>query len=147
MPRIPFAFSLFIALLFLSLLTACRNDKAPAAAEMAVDDDFAIFYERFHTDSLYQLEHITFPLEGLPSNATDVDIDFRWEEGNWKLHKPIDPETSGFHSEFTRLGDIVIERIVHENGQYGMMRRFAKLNDGEWYLIYYVGLNPLSTPG
>jgi len=29
-------------------------------------DDFKKFYEKFHTDSSYQMKHIIFPLEGIP---------------------------------------------------------------------------------
>lgn len=134
-----FALSLLGLLLVLATCRRQAEERTPA-------DDFSAFYERFLRDSLYQMEHITFPLEGLPSNAAGADADFRWQRENWRVHHPID-EQSGFRSEFTRLGDIVIENIVHESGEYGMMRRFAKLDDGEWHLIYYVGLNPLSVPG
>jgi hypothetical protein len=144
MLRILLFASPLLAFLLLLTFTACGNERDASAT---APDDFAAFYERFHRDSLYQIEHINFPLEGLPGNAAEADASFRWERESWRMHKPIDPEESGFHSEFSRLGDIVIERIVHESGEYGMMRRFARLNDGEWYLIYYVGLNPLSRPG
>jgi hypothetical protein len=38
----------------------------------------------------------------------------------------------------------MVERIVHQSGEYGMMRRFARLG-GQWYLIYYAGLNSIES--
>lgn len=107
--------------------------------------DFETFYNRFMKDSLYQMDHIMFPLEGMPDNADSSAIanGFHWDEDNWVIHHKFDPAESGFHSEFIPLGDGVIqEKIIHRSGEYGMLRRFAKLSD-EWYLIYYAGLNPL----
>ncbi|MFN7116206.1 MAG: hypothetical protein ACK4TA_05365 [Saprospiraceae bacterium] len=119
-------------------VAACSGDPKPAA------DDFKTFYERFHQDAEYQLAHITFPLEGLPSDA-DADLlesgNFYWQEEEWELHRPFDVEHSAFKQEFIRFGDdLVVEKIIHQSGEYGSIRRFAKMGD-EWYLIYYAGMN------
>lgn len=115
-----------------------RVDEQPAV------DDFNAFYERFHSDPDYQMAHISFPLEGLPSNADAETIaagDFRWEAEDWQLHQPFNAENTEFERAFISFGDdLVIEKITHKNGQFGTVRRFAKLG-GEWYLIYYAGLN------
>jgi len=114
------------------------------SANIPLPDDFKVFYERFFTDSLYQLDHITFPLEGIPDNAPTVDPSFRFARDSWDLHHPINFQESGFQREFLLLTEsIVAEKITHDSGGYGMLRRYAKLGD-DWYLIYYAGLNPLS---
>ncbi len=124
--------------------TACKNK---AASESTVNSsDFIAFYERFLTDSLFQIEHVQFPLEGIPDNADSADVaggDFRWERETWQMHRKFDAEKTGFRVNLEPFGsEIVTERILHESGQYAMLRRYAKM-DGEWRLIYYAGLNPL----
>lgn len=123
----------------LVILASCsRTDEQPDV------NDFATFYEQFHNDPDFQIAHISFPLEGLPSNADAETIaagDFRWEAADWQLHKTFDESNAEFERELITFGgDMVIEKITHKNGQYGTVRRFAKLG-GEWYLIYYAGLN------
>lgn len=119
-------------------LAACSTGSKSDAA------DFTTFYEQFHRDADYQMAHITFPLEGLPSDADAETIatgDFRWEAEDWELQRPFDVENSDFKRELIKFGDdLVIEKIVHQTGSYGTIRRFAKMGD-EWYLIYYAGLN------
>lgn len=133
-------------ILFAALLLgmgACREKNSNGEP----GEEFAQFYTRFHQDSAFQLAHINFPLKGMPDNALSKGIDpetFFWKREEWQIHLPIDFETSGFKRELASVGDgIVVERILHQSGDYAMLRRFAKLGD-EWYLIYYAGLNPIS---
>lgn len=120
-------------------LFACQRKEADTA-------HFEIFYERFHRDSAFQMQHILFPLEGLPDNAfgSDKNLDgFKWEAKTWVIHQPINFKTSGFKRELKSFGkDLIVERVVHESGDYAMLRRFARINN-QWTLIYYAGLNPI----
>ncbi len=123
----------------LLLLQACNGaEEQPATA------DFDVFFDKFHRDSLYQMQHITFPLEGLPSDANAETIasgSFRWDAENWQLHRPFNNANHEFSRELLSFGnDLVIEKIIHKSGEYGTIRRFAKMGN-EWYLIYYAGMN------
>lgn len=130
------------SLLFFLILASCQAPEKEQAA--TPDDGFEVFYERFHEDSLYQIEHIQFPLQGVSSNPTDHHSAFRWERADWAMHRRFNEAESGFRSEFTRLGDdFIIERIVHREGLYGMERRFSRLGGQDWYLIYYAALHPI----
>lgn len=140
-------YSAFTIILCLPLLfTSCKEKEASnAPVGDQLPEDFQRFYERFLNDSLYQMEHINFPLEGIPDNAlskSDPSTSFRWQQDQWTMHRPIVSDSTGFSSQFSQLGPIIIEEILHESGQYGMLRRFAN-NGEEWRLIYYAGLNPL----
>lgn len=146
-----------LLLLFgLGFLVACQNAPSNTETTLALAEQktstigdtsmasFREFYKRFHQDSLYQIEHIIFPLEGLPDNADSINFvknDFRWKLENWKMHRPFDFEFSDFKRQLEPISDqLVVERIVHQTGQMGMMRRFSRLGD-DWYLIYYAGMN------
>lgn len=126
-----------VAILVLAL--GCRPKKTDYS-------DFNKFYDQFFQDSLFQVQHINFPMEGLPDNAVEYGDslgNFRWTAENWRMHRPIDFEQTKFEQNFQTLGDeLIIENIIDPTVGYGMMRRWAKIG-GEWSLIYYVGLNPI----
>lgn len=135
---------------FILLLAACSqetkvDDQLPEAYA-----NFGEFYERWHRDSAFQMEHIQFPLQGLPQRADSITVarnNFFYQEENWKIHRPVDFENSDFNREFVPLGeDILIEYILHRSGDYGMMRRWAR-QDGEWTLIYFADMNQIQPAG
>jgi hypothetical protein len=136
----------------LAALHACRPPEAPqdqsAQTTTSLPSDFSNFYQQFHLDSNFQYDHIIFPLQGLPANADAETIEsgnFYWTKDIWVLHRPVDFETSDFTRELIPMGDdIVLEKIIHRNGQTGMLRRFAKINE-EWYLIYFADLNRIKS--
>lgn len=144
--NIPMRPLIFAFLFGIAFFYACRP-AAPSEEQTKPDADlteFYAFYQSFHMDSAFQMDHIIFPLEGLPANVDSETLerrDFKWERENWNLHYPIDFETSEFRREIIPVSeDIVVEKIVHRNGQVGMLRRFAKIGD-DWYLIYFADMN------
>ncbi len=131
------------------LLAACgekeTNSKPtnPSASETEFSG-FLSFYEQFHQDSLFQIEHILFPLAGMPSMLDDeaVSADFKWQREDWKMQRPLDPDGE-FTQKFNPVDSaLIIEYILHRTGKYGMERRFAKLGE-DWKLIYYTDLNSI----
>ncbi len=132
-----------LLLAFTLLAVSCENDAAVPMEQSA--DDFEAFYHQFLTDEDYQMAHIVFPLEGIPAGVESEAemIGFKWQPEDWMPHRPMDPIESGFESEFVELEPgLMVERIVHHSGSYGMMRRFARFGN-EWYLIYYAGMNAI----
>lgn len=117
------------------------------AEDEGMPPGFLAFYQRFHEDSLFQLEHVTFPLQGIPGDAdsaTIVDGRFRWQKEDWLMHHPIEDSGMEFSRSMKKFGEeMVIENISVAGGQYGMQRRFSKSGD-DWYLIYYAALNQLA---
>lgn len=141
--------NLYLLCLFL-MVYGCNNDSSvpdevnEETSSLSGVPDFDKFYYRFHIDSTFQLAHINFPLEGLPSHYGDSDIEvgtYKWTKDTWKHHSLI--TAAEFESKFQVLDETLItEYIIHERGEMGMMRRFSKSDDG-WYLIYYAGMNPI----
>lgn len=109
--------------------------------------DFADFFDRFHADSAYQMEHINFPLEGLPATTGIGDTlpteRYFWQKANWIKHNRFNDPGGNFEHWYLVVNDRIIEHWVKMKGtNLHMKRRFAKLDDG-WYLIYYQGLRPM----
>lgn len=133
-----------IILALLMIFVGCKSSKEeqsydPSAKATYETDEFLEFYERFAKDSLFQLEHIVFPLEGIkaPKDSTDViRPDFKWQKENWIIHKPFDDMGGTFSRELMDINGIVIELISDNTGQFTMERRFGNLSSG-WHLIYY----------
>ena len=130
--------------MFLIVFTFCKNNdpKIINEASLALPEDFISFYDKFHQDSLFQIEHCIFPMEGLPDQM-DSTVDhqaFRWTKDIWRMHHLIN-DSFGLTKSYTMLGDnMITERMLNEKQGIGIERRFARMNN-DWNLIYYVGLN------
>ena len=135
----------FVCFCLLCLIFSCKTE--PKASDEGLQD-FPAFYERFHSDSTFQLDRITFPLQGLPERADSTILarnNFRWSKESWKIQKPFDLSNSEFEQEFLPLSDdLIIEKLSHKKWGLAITRRFARLDDG-WHLIYYSGLNKMGS--
>ncbi len=137
-------------LLSIMLVTACKGNPEEATKsdvetsvaenaedEIVLEESFVKFYNQFHEDSLYQWDHVMFPLENLHESS----IDGPWTRENWIRHNTFTDMGGMFKRDFEVLGNIVVEKIIDANGFFEMERRFAKLSSG-WNLIYYHIENP-----
>lgn len=139
-------------LVLLCLLYACGNGNSDTSSLSKIkfnedlSTDFMKFYMQFHNDSTYQVEHILFPLDGLPPNADSVTIaqkNFKWTKEDWQIHHPFNNANEAFRQEYLSVdNNTVIEYIIDNSTGFGMERRFSNLGD-EWYLIYYEAMNSL----
>lgn len=150
-------FVLSLLLLFSLVEQGCKSSsseenkqEAAEETEKRLPEDFIEFFRKFHTDSSYQINHITFPLEGLPNSSGDTlensSQRFFWQRDGWQIHKPFTDPSHQFAQWYEIYGDRMIEHWVWMKGtNLFLKRRFAKLGtDGEWYLIYYAGMRPNS---
>lgn len=133
--------SLFFAVLIIYGIS-CKNKAETENDEniaMYETKEFKDFYERFGKDSVYQMQHVVFPLEGVRAMRDSLDIpdpSFKWQEDKWIIHGLFDDMNGTFIREFLSMKGIVIEKITDQSGTFTMERRFAKLSSG-WNLIYY----------
>lgn len=148
-----------LSILFSSIMTTtgCQSREASPASpppDVPVDTlpvDFVIFYRLFHDDSAYQMDHIIFPLEGMPNSLGDDDTltttRYFWQKKDWKKHNRFVDPGGDFDQWFEVFDDRFIEHWVNMKGtNMYMRRRFAKMDD-EWFLIYYQGMQPLNLKG
>ena len=137
--RINFLINVFLLIIAISACKNNTNGNSSSELPAYATEDFTAFYERFGTDTAYQMQHIVFPLEGMPAlrdSADVIPIDFRWEREQWVHHKAYDDMNGTFAREFIDFKGIVIEKISDASGRYTMERRFSRMSDG-WHLIYY----------
>lgn len=140
--------SLFIfSLLFVlsCMLMSCNGQEESIGINDAeVPKDFSDFYIAFHSDSVYQMDHILFPLSGRPAvdSSNFSDDEFKWEQENWKIHNfdHFNPDEYNVTRKVTD-STLVTEVISDKTSGFGIKRRFARFS-GKWYLIYYDAMNP-----
>ncbi len=137
---------IFVLLCVVFALFSCGNENQEENLSAELPADFAEFYKRFHSDSLYQMAHVQFPVQGLPtdvqSDGTRNGILFHTRE-EWKMHRPLTRNSGFLKKQILVNDDLIEEAIVDEKGLFGMKRRFAKFGN-EWYLIYYSGMNHIA---
>ena len=133
-------FSVFLGFMFLVSCSSGESNKLEenTEAELSLPSDFEEFYINFHKDSIFQIEHIIFPLKGKNTKidsvqTTSFDVEFTSE--NWVLHKPF-IESDGMDQRFSVMSNLIIEYIQGPMGMFNVERRWAKI-DSVWYLIYY----------
>jgi len=129
----------FALLVFIFLSCKNNNKSKNSDTDTLISEEFKEFYEKFGTDSVYQLQHIVFPLEGMRAMTESDDtlnVHAPWKLEEWVLQKSFDDLNGQFTQEFFNLGGIVIERIADTSGKFTMERRFGNLSSG-WHLIYY----------
>ena len=140
--------------LFLAAFFACNRQPQNASnvpsladqtstseAGVVLPPDFLAFYEKFHADSLYQMSHINWPLQGDKSvllDSTTMQVQpMYWQADKWHMHR-ANFDLNDYRIERQTIGDVmVVERVMAKAVNYGIERRFAKQTDGEWWLIFY----------
>ncbi len=127
---ITYLFSLIIC------LAACRGDKGQQTTEdlstifsSELPEDFLSFYMRFHTDSLFQIDHVIFPLK-MKTDGSNYYPD------DWRMHRPFADQDGEYQQSFININGLIIEKIVSSNQVFRMERRFSKSNEA-YNLIYY----------
>ena len=123
------------------LLMGCRS-KTKEKTTSKLPNSFLTFYDRFHTDSAFQMNHIVFPLSGTPGSLDTISDSkhFQWKKANWKLHRPV--EIKEFKKHYAIIDSTLITEYIYHPKGYGLERRFAKMNH-DWYLIYYGGMSKM----
>ena len=128
----------FIPLLVLLIASCGKKQPTQITANTyeSLDSDFRTFYDKFLSDSIFQMSHIVFPLEG---KTTDIEGEkTSWDASTWALHQPYSDTTRQYTRTFEKLGDMMtLELIRHNELPYIIERRFAKLLGEDWYLVYY----------
>lgn len=140
--KIFFKCVLFFLILFSA--TACKQKNNLSETEKKeLPPDFVAFYTKFHNDSIFQLEHIQFPLPGFPSQVDSIANNFQWTKETWRMHRTENFSDTLFTRTFEMpLPNCVNETVVMKNTPLGTFRRFYK-RDNDWFLIFYADMNKI----
>ena len=129
------------------LLYGCTGNPSVRTSDATIPtaNGFEFFYKRFHEDSIYQMNHILFPLEGEPDQSDTIAYTetYYHHPETWVIHKTFNERDTLFDRSFKSLDStLIIEIIQHRFSPLRMERRWS-LNDTTWQLVYY---SPLRMP-
>lgn len=128
---------LLVSFFIISCSTISSESKGE---ENSTQEEFKEFYEKFHTDSLFQMERINFPLEGYNIgenyNPMEDNGDFVWEKSNWEILKIPIVNEMGFKREFEKEDGKIFERLYIEDSGFEILFEY-ELKNGKWFLVYY----------
>lgn len=146
---------IFLVFVISVVLFSCGQGDAEKGVmkAKAVDkpsDDFMAFYHQFLSDSVFQMQHIAWPLQGVTDTDPDANGNVKkvlteWDSTNWVIHHLVNfDDNAEFTRQFEVMGDeVVIEYIRTRAMNYGMERRFTRNDAGEWELIYYADMQEM----
>lgn len=126
-------FSISLGLFIQSII----SNKSSASIRL---ENFEEFNRQFHSDSIFQLSRINFPIEGKLIEGFDKQS---WTSKNWELMKtPVSKKSSlpNYRHTLNKNDNIVIEKFWIDNSDFIVERRF-RIIDGKWFLIYYNDVN------
>lgn len=136
-------FKLLVIILLVNM--SCKDSKLAEdqdltgdITEVSLPDDFLPFLEKFSTDTLYQIDHIQWPLEKqlALSHPEDDSESVMLTEEEWKIQHAFDDMNGTYSQQFINFNGIITEVTIDKSGQYTMLRRFTKIDD-KWKLIFY----------
>lgn len=113
------------------------SEKAKPAVKPATvkkSENFDVFYQRFHKDSLFQISRVQFPLKGQQISMKGAKS---WKKENWIMIKAKAGEIdrSQFNVKTVKKDDSYFEGIYCKNCVFSFEMEY-RLISGKWYLVY-----------
>jgi hypothetical protein len=131
---------IFLAAFLISIGCQHKNKKSsnlnvkPTKTE--TNEKFDEFNIRFHSDSIFQISRIDFPIEGLSVSGFDKH---KWTKQNWEfMIIPVSEKNKIDDYEHSLIANdtLVIERFWIPDSGFEVERQF-KLIRNKWFLVYY----------
>ncbi|MFP4093547.1 MAG: DUF4348 domain-containing protein [Cyclobacteriaceae bacterium] len=118
-------------LIFLLLFSAaCRSSRQAKSPE-----DFTQFYERFLTDSAFQMSRIDFPLPGLRPDESE-DTAYQWTREEWIMLKK--PELDSTYLRELEVSDtLATDEIYMESSGFYFKMVYEPIKR-KWHLVYLI---------
>ena len=115
--------------------TSNNSEKLKKKTEQVNNpESFDAFYERFHSDSTFQLSRIRFPLKG---ERIEGDTIKKWKKEDWNLMKTTiyEIDTAQYRVDYQKTEDTFVQKLWINNSGFKSVYRFKRI-DGKWYLVY-----------
>ena len=108
-----------------------RNSNNKTAVKT---ENFDNFYQRFHSDSVFQISRVQFPLKG---QKIEMEGTTSWKKEKWQMIKAwaseIDRKT--YNVKTSKKEDSYFEGIYCKNCIFSFEMEYRLIN-GKWYLVY-----------
>ncbi|MBO9583842.1 MAG: hypothetical protein J7574_06755 [Flavobacterium sp.] len=121
-------------------LNAVRNDSIAKPIKKELPENFDEFNIKFHSDSLFQVSRVDFPIEGKHIAGFEQ---YNWTRKNWQFQAvPVaeKSEIEEYQHSLVKTDTLITERFWIPNSGFEVERQF-KLIHNKWFLIYYNDIN------
>lgn len=108
------------------------KSKAPMVYER-----FDSFSKKFHSDSLFQIKRVKFPINGYSVDPEGNEAS--WDKSTWLMHRmPIQNiDTTTFKVVITEQPGVRVEEVFIEGSGFRTRRVFTQIK-GKWYLTSFI---------
>lgn len=134
--------ALVLLCIFQVLISSCKSSKdttsKPIIASSKVED-FDSFYDKFHSDSIFQRSRVSHPLKGQKLNGTE---EIYWTKDNFELVKErvYDVDTTVYKVNYQKSENEFTQKVWIENSGYSSEYKFKLIGD-KWFLVSVVEHN------
>lgn len=138
---------LIFASCVLLFMSSCSNKITKSNIDnssISHSENFDSFYDKFVSDSLFQLSRIKFPLEGQNIDESEMENwnHEDWNRDNWQLMKTkiYDVDTTQFKVDYKKEDKQFNGKIWIDNSGFDMEFKF-ELIENKWFLVYFLNQN------
>ncbi|MFC0779113.1 hypothetical protein [Flavobacterium sp. HJSW_4] len=119
---------------------AVKNDSLAKPIKKELPENFDEFNKKFHSDSLFQVSRVDFPIEGKHVSGFDQH---EWTRKNWEFQVILvadKTEIEEYQHSLTKTDTLITERFWIPDSGFEVERKFKLINN-KWFLIYYNDVN------
>ena len=111
-----------------------KSSETTVSRKKSKVENFDKFYDRFHTDSAFQMSRIKFPLGG---GYHTVDNSTKWTAENWHLMttRVYDVDKNKYKATYSKTETTFTQKVWIDSAGLFVECRF-ELVDGKWFLVY-----------
>ena len=134
--------ALVLFCIFQVLIVSCKSSKDTSSKPIKISskvEDFDSFYDKFHSDSIFQKSRVNQPLKGQKFDGTEV---IHWTKDNFGLVKKrvYDIDTALYKVNYQKSANEFIQKVWIEDSGYSSEYKF-KLIGNKWFLVSVVLYN------
>lgn len=140
-------FKLIAIIVFFLIFICCKESnenrvlKTPSKKiENKSAENFDQFNIKFHSDSVFQLSRVDFPIEGTHIAGFER---YNWTKKNWEfLAIPVSDksEFEEYQHSLVKTDTLITEKFWIPDSGFEVERTFKLINN-KWFLVYYNDIN------
>lgn len=134
-PTLGVSLPMVITLVLGVAASSCRSTRSTQSA--TVDEAFAPFYDRFLTDSTFQMERTQFPLPGQKFTADVADSAYRWHRAEWRMLREPQLDSTYFTRNLSVTDTLVTDEIAGKDSGLYFRMDYRPVNK-QWHLVRMV---------
>jgi hypothetical protein len=126
------------------IISGFLNLPANSQIQKTSSEDFPSFYNKFTTDSLFQISRIIFPLKGctyyLNNELNEDSLPWIKEKWHFCVANIYKIDTAKYKTKILVQDSNITENIWKDNSGFMMERHFSLIK-GKWYQDYFLVSN------